>query len=319
MSDDALRTLLEVQAFFRLPSVGLVEKDLHVVRAIAALVTLDATPFTLVFGGGTALARAHRLIRRMSEDVDFKIVPLTATPVSRSGARRQLSRLHADVSATLLRVGFVFDPKDAAAHYAMDSNRYAVWHLPYDVTDAGQGLRPTIKIELNHVPLRRSPVMLPVRSFVAEAMDRPPEVTEIPCVSMLETVAEKLVSLTRRTAMELAGAGREPDPTLVRHIYDIHMLRDLVDAAEVVDLARIIAKSDAAEFANQFPAYAADIPGETRKAVDALRTDPPHRERYARFVADMVYGERAEFDAAITTVSSLVEHWLSGPNVFSAT
>ena len=34
-------------------------------------------------GGGTALARAHKIIRRMSEDVDFKIVPRPAAAVSR--------------------------------------------------------------------------------------------------------------------------------------------------------------------------------------------------------------------------------------------
>jgi predicted nucleotidyltransferase component of viral defense system len=72
LSDDRLREFREVQSFFRLPSVGLVEKDLHVVRAIATLASIDADPFDLVFGGGTALARAHRVIRRMSEDVDFK-------------------------------------------------------------------------------------------------------------------------------------------------------------------------------------------------------------------------------------------------------
>jgi hypothetical protein len=65
LSDEGLRELREVQAFFRLPSVDLVEKDLYVVRAIAALAAVDATPFDLVFGGGTALARAHRIIRRM--------------------------------------------------------------------------------------------------------------------------------------------------------------------------------------------------------------------------------------------------------------
>ena len=52
----------------------------------AALATIDAAPFDLVFGGGTALARAHHIVRRMSEDVDFKIVPRAAAPVSRSGA-----------------------------------------------------------------------------------------------------------------------------------------------------------------------------------------------------------------------------------------
>jgi hypothetical protein len=34
LSDDNQRTFREVQAFFRLPSIALVEKDLFVVRAI---------------------------------------------------------------------------------------------------------------------------------------------------------------------------------------------------------------------------------------------------------------------------------------------
>jgi Nucleotidyl transferase AbiEii toxin, Type IV TA system len=135
--------------------------------------------------------------------------------------------------------------------------------------------------------MRRPTVMLPVRSFVAEALNRPPEVTEVVCVSIVETAAEKLVSLKRRTAMEMAGASRDPDLALARHIYGLHMTRDLVDPAEVVALARAIAETDAREFASQYPAYAADIADATRKALDALHTDPLYRERYDRFMADM--------------------------------
>ena len=80
-------------------------------------------------------------------------------------------------------------------------------------------------------------------------------------------------------------------PTPGRHIYDLHMMRDLVDPAEVATLARAIAAADAQEFDNQFPAYTADIAGETCRALDALRTDPTHARRYADFVAAMVYGE----------------------------
>ena len=78
------------------------------------LAALDAAPFTLVFGGGTALARAHKLIRRMSEDVDFKIVPTPAAPVTRSGLHRQRSALRDRVTAALQAAGFAFDPKDPA-------------------------------------------------------------------------------------------------------------------------------------------------------------------------------------------------------------
>lgn len=89
------------------------------------------------------------------------------------------------------------------------------------------------------------------------------------------------------------------------------MLRNLVDRVEVAQLARVIAASDAAEFHNQFPAYTADIAGQTRNALDALRTDALHAERYARFAADMVYGPRADFADALATVTTMVEAWLT--------
>ncbi len=72
-------------------------------------------------------------------------------------------------------------------------------------------------------------------------------------------------------------------------------------------LARDIAADDAREFRNQYPAYEADIAGETRKALAALRTDPLHRRRYEEFVAAMVYGQRPEFDEAFATVAKLAQ------------
>jgi hypothetical protein len=311
LSDEAHREFREVQTYFRLPSVGLVEKDRHVVRAIAAIAAIDAAPFTLVFGGGTALARAHKIVRRMSEDVDFKAVPNPAAPVSRSAIRRKLGILGDQVTAALQAAGFAFDLTDKSITRSQNENRYTVWQLPYDSNGgAGEGLRPTIQIELTYAPLRRAPVTLPVSSFIAEAYQRPPEIPAIACVSVTETAAEKLVALTRRIAMELAGLSRDPDPTLVRHIYDLHMMRGHVDPAAVATLARDIAATDALEFRNQYPAYAADIAGETRKALDALSTDPAYRSRYSDFMNAMAYGERPEFDTARTTVAVLAQQWI---------
>jgi hypothetical protein len=51
-----LEELLEVQEHFGLPSPGLVEKDWHVVKALAAIAAVDPGEFRLVFGGGTALS-----------------------------------------------------------------------------------------------------------------------------------------------------------------------------------------------------------------------------------------------------------------------
>jgi hypothetical protein len=246
----------------------------------------------------------------MSEDVDFKIVPTPAASVTRSGLHRQRSTLRDRVTGALHAAGFAFDPKDPAQVRSRDESGYVIFQLPYTAGGAGEELRPTIQIELKHTMLRLPLLTLPVSSFVAEALSRAPEVSAIACVNITETAAEKLVSLTRRTAMDLAGLTRDFDPALVRHVYDLHMLQGHVDRGTVIALARDIAQFDADEFRNQYPAYAIDIAGETRKALDALRSDPAYRDRYARFLADMVYGEKPEFDEAMRTVTSLAMHGL---------
>jgi hypothetical protein len=113
----SLQDLLEVQKHFGLPSPALVEKDWYVVKALAALVAVDAAPFRLVFGGGTALSRAHRLIRRMSEDIDLKIISDTTTVT-----RPALRHLRDIITKALLQAGFQFDPGRGNLA-ARDSNR----------------------------------------------------------------------------------------------------------------------------------------------------------------------------------------------------
>ncbi len=312
MNDERSADLGPVVDFFGLPGKAPVAKDFHVVRAIRAVMSVDAAPFMLVFGGGTALARAHKLVRRMSEDVDFKIVPRAAAPVTRNGLRRKLGRLGDKVTRALQDAGFRFDPADKAALRSQNENHYTVWQLPYD-SEGGtwQGLRPTIQIELTYSLMRLPPVMLPVSSFVAEAYGQPPEIPALACVSVTQTAAEKLVALTRRTAMDLAGLSRDPDPALIRHVYDLHMIKDHIDLNQVIALAGEIARTDATEFRNQYPAYADDLAGETRKAVDALSNDPIYARRYADFTGAMVYGASAAYADAMNTVTALAVRALS--------
>lgn len=304
MSDrPTTQDLAEVQAFFGLPSPQLVDKDWQVVQAMRALLSVDAAPFRLVFAGGTCLARAHRLVARMSEDVDFKIVP-PAAAMSNNQRRQALGRLRDRIAAKLTDAGFAL----AEEPRSRDANQYTVLHLRTD-GGAGEGgpLRPTIQIELSYALLREPTTPRPVASFVNQAYTRAPELEAVECVSVTETAAEKAVSLTRRTAMEIAGESRAPDPTLVRHIYDLHLVRDQVDKARVAELMRAVAAMDAEQFGHQHPAYRDDIAGETRKALLHLSTDPGVRDRYDNFVAAMVYGEAAPFDEAIETLQALVE------------
>jgi hypothetical protein len=303
---DAL-DIAAAQEHFGFASPAPVEKDWYILRAMQAIASVAADPFRLVFAGGTCLARAHRLVRRMSEDVDFKVAPFDDRPVSTSKLRRELGRLRDRITTRLQAAGFEIDPADPSQLQSRDENRYTLIQLSYESGEISGSLRPTIQVELNFATLREPTISLPVASFVAEAFSRQPEVASIACVSVAETAAEKLVSLTRRTAMQIAGISREPDPTLVRHIYDLHVIRAHYSAELVARLAKEIIPLDAEEFGNQFPSYRDNPEAETRQALAALSADAQHAQRYTQFVRLMVYGEKPSYEEALSTVTALVK------------
>ena len=117
------------------------------------------------------------------------------------------------------------------------------------------------------------------------------------------------MALTRRAGAELAGLAIEPDPTLVRHLHDLHALREHYDPAEVAALAREIMLADADLRGKDFPAYEADPLGETLKVVEGIAADPEFRNDYANFCRDMVYDDDVpDFDTAVGTLKMLAQH-----------
>lgn len=298
----SLQDLLEVQKHFNLPSPALVEKDWHVVRALAAINSTDVKPFRLIFGGGTALSRAHRLTCRMSEDIDLKIVSDT-TP-----SRAELRKVREAVTTALLKAGFQFDPENPAHRNSGNGSRYTIYRLPYAPLQIGEGaLRPELKIETAMWMLRRPPIECSVTSFWAEAFKYTPEVPAIACVALTETIAEKFVALTRRAGAEMATAGSQRDRTLVRHVYDIHVAHSHCDVAEVIALVKEIIPSDVEAYGHKFPAYRENPIAETIRAVNGLVADAEFASQYADFLRDMVYGEAPNFQIAYRTLSALAD------------
>jgi predicted nucleotidyltransferase component of viral defense system len=138
----SLQELLEVQRHFDLPSPVLVEKDWYVVRALAAIRATDVRPFRLVFSGGTALSRAHRLIRRMSEDIDLKMVS------NEPRSRAELREPREVVTNALLNAGFQCDPANTVHRKSGNASRYTIYRLPYTPQVTGLGtVRSEIQVE----------------------------------------------------------------------------------------------------------------------------------------------------------------------------
>jgi hypothetical protein len=204
------------------------------------------------------------------------------------------------VIEALKKTGLAFlDPGNPAA--VRNEGRNIEINLVYPrEDDAEAGLRPVIKLEFTFCQLQTDTVDCHIRSFAAEAHKEEPEIPGIPCSSLAETAAEKVVSLTRRVASHLEKPEREGfDPALIRHLYDLAKLYEKVDLDHVATLAIEVVKTDAIQFKQQYPGYAKDPATGTQNALKALATVPKFREQYKSFQANMVYGEQIDYDEAL--------------------
>ncbi len=198
------------------------EKDFWVTEVLRGAATASAaTRCSVVFKGGTSLSKAHRLIERLSEDVDLIVV----LPDSGKGARDTKLKEFVQAAEHTTGVGAETD----AATVTKGVKRTATFAYP--TTHATGHLKPGVLMELGTrggaLPHRR----LPIQSLIAEhaeSIGLPVDFTEATPISFLilepaRTLVEKLV-LLHHAATE--GDDQRRAAT-ARHYYDIdRLLRD---------------------------------------------------------------------------------------------
>ena len=309
-------------------SESALEKDFHVSAALAALAKIEHPIFEFVFCGGTCLSKSYGILQRLSEDIDIKVVKKPGTPaISKSALKTELSKLKVTVRDALIWEGFdreqfnegkEDDEKNEATIRARDENKYIVFNIRYEERFVlAPGLRQRLQIELNYANL-----VLPAKSLHAVSLiDKltgvtQPTSTELKTVDLKEAAAEKLLSFPRRLAMHMRSIKANPvdgkrrhllDPTLVRHVYDIHeisrvrpdVFSDLTLISELMGRAM---QTDALDFASQHPEFVSHPVKELRLALQEAKSNPDIENQYDKFVAAMVYGEeKPNFQSALST------------------
>lgn len=283
-------------------SPGLVEKYWHVVRAIGVIAEVDDVGIVPAFSGGTSLSKGWELIKRFSEDIDFKVDQISASSASR--AHRERSAYRERVLEALAKAGFelVQEPNvgNASRFFSVD--------LAYDAEfEAGQGLRPHIRVEMSFRAPALVPVARPIRSLIAAAQHQPPEIASFACVDPVETAADKLSALAWRVrARDRTRA--DDDPTIVRHLHDLAALErraasspwfaDLVHTAAAADVGRGGKRTASADPAAMF----ADM-------LRRLETDALWAREYEDFVRAVSFagpGEAIDFAEALASCTRLV-------------
>jgi predicted nucleotidyltransferase component of viral defense system len=266
---------------------AVIEKDYYVTQVIHALSNLENEIFRAVFCGGTCLAKAHKLVQRMSEDVDFKVQLKIGENFSKSRLKKELKEFRSLVRSTLIL------PDLAVTNdVTRNEGRYQQITLKYPYSfPIGSALRPDIKIEFTFADILLPRNELEIKTIIEDNFKEinlfTPPITK--CISIDETAIEKWVGLTRRI-MAIERGREDDDKTLIRHVYDINAINEANKInSSFIEFAKTIVISDGKQFKNQHPEYAADPSTEIRQSLALLKDKPLWKERYEEFIEAMVY------------------------------
>ena len=288
---------------------SVIEKDYYVTQVIHALAGVESDYFRLIFCGGTCLAKAHKVVSRMSEDVDFKIqVKQMDAGFSKSKLLKELKEFRAQINSSLMLPGLI-----TGVPVVRNEGKYSRIEMDYpSVFPVSTRLRPHILLEFTLSDVRLAVECLSVKTLIEQTLKNINlfKSSSTHCVSINETAIEKWVGLTRRIAAIERGYHAD-DETLIRHVYDLNAINKANRiTADFFAIANAIVTNDAKQFRNQHPEYSVDTSAEIQLSLSLLRHKPLWKERYQKFIEEMVYDNAPaiEYEQAI----NVLEHISAG-------
>ena len=107
---DDLLSQIETTSFKLDLEQSAIEKDLYVTEIIHTVIPIQHDYYRLVFQGGTCLAKAHKIVPRMSEDCDFRMeMKPAAIGFSKEKTRNELRDFRHEITQQLQQAGFVVE------------------------------------------------------------------------------------------------------------------------------------------------------------------------------------------------------------------
>lgn len=283
-----------------------VEKDWYVVQLIREIISTKLFGAQLIFTGGTALSKAHHLLQRFSEDIDFRIILSPDASVSKNKQRKLLSTIR----DRLYHVITTHFPADSVKWSSRDENRYFAFEIDYPFAfHSSNALRPHIQVEFTLTTLSLPPLIRPVASFIAELTNTGPEIPEVSCIDPVENAADKLSALIWRVP-DRVRVPEDDDPDLARHIHDLAALQPYATGHAVfrqLAITTIEIDDDRCERTKGMP-----LVKKTELLFEMLLANADYRTEYTRFVRGMSYasGGVPTYEEAMAKLKLLIDHLL---------
>jgi predicted nucleotidyltransferase component of viral defense system len=311
MSTPPKKELIEEVAQIKGISESFIEKDWFVTQVIKIVSEIVFEDYRIVFTGGTSLSKAHGIIQRFSEDIDFRVITPSVELFSKTQQSKILSTFKKEIVRSLR---FHFDIKDEQIS-ANNGNKFVAIELHYPTYfTRADALRPHILLEFTVSESLLPAIELPVSSIINQVAKQTPEIDKIACVNPVENAADKLSAITWRIAERVRGSEND-SPDIVRHIHDLAIMKDLAlgnpNFSVLVNTA-LSRDKNRSELIKDL-----SLSEKLSNVMNIISLDTEYVKEYDRFVNAMSYANNdtiPTFKIALQNVGELVDKVISNNN-----
>jgi predicted nucleotidyltransferase component of viral defense system len=279
-----------------------IEKDWYTQHVLGIVAGIQSDEFQPIFCGGTSLSKGYQLIRRFSEDIDFKVQTLKPN-LTRSFRSAYQDKIVEAVLASAPELGL------AREVYKRNRSTFLKFELTYPSQyPQSNALRTNVKIEFTFEEPALAPQVQSLSSTISQIMQQPPEIDRFPCVSLAETAADKIAALSWRIFSQEPDHERY-DPRIIRHVYDLAYLAPrIIDNPDWRDLTLETVDRDLRTRDKKLASSISDSRNFIKTLVPRLRHNPLYADHYRGFVQLLSYeSSPITFAVAVDSLEQLVD------------
>lgn len=276
-----------------------VEKDWYAVQVLKAIADFSHSSITPIFSGGTSLSKGYGLLKRFSEDLDFRAL-FEGEDRPNKKVRRGFRKGIFDAIKSIDGIGLDESQMEAGSNFFKIPLSYP------KLFDVPSSLRSDLQLEFSYTQPRCEAESKPIVSIVSELGGEAPSF-EIPCLICIETAADKFSALVWRV-IKRDRASEDDDPAMIRHLHDLYALKDMV-GGQVDEFKRLVKSSYAEDMRSGPRKLDKGLSESTKEALSILQADEVYQEEYAVFVAKVSYADevdKIQFEMALEHLKELI-------------
>lgn len=279
-------------------AAAFIEKDFYAVKVIQAIASYSHSEITPIFCGGTSLSKGYKILKRFSEDVDFRAQYKNGVKPSQGTIKNFRHGIYSAIES-IDGITLKIEEKDTGGNYFKVSMSYP------QMADITPALRPYLQLDFSYTQAKCEPEERSISSFHSEYLKAEAE-AKILCLAPIETAADKFCALIWRVNKRDRDSEQD-DPAMIRHLHDLHALNGYTCTREE-EFREMVLKSFSDDESKISRAVGIPINDAIENMISILTKDELYRAEYERFVNGMSYAdekEKATFDETVESLNEL--------------